>query len=68
MKTKRFEKKLVLNKKTISDLTPNQMNEIKGGITDTCITMDPDENCTYTIGKTSHAASFFPTLCYMCIP
>ncbi len=70
MKTKKFERKLILNKETISDLTSGQMKEIKGGITDGCISLDPNENCTFTIGKTSHAQSSppFHTICYACVP
>lgn len=32
MKTKKFETKLTLNKKTISNLDSQQMNDLKGGI------------------------------------
>jgi hypothetical protein len=32
MKAKKFDKKLVLNKKTISDLSNLEMVELKGGI------------------------------------
>ena len=35
MKTKKFEKKLVLNKATISNLTRDVQNEIKAGLTPT---------------------------------
>jgi hypothetical protein len=31
MKTKKFNKKLVLNKSTVADLDGRRMNEIKGG-------------------------------------
>jgi natural product precursor len=31
MKTKQFEKRLTLNKKTIADLSDEQMNRVKGG-------------------------------------
>lgn len=31
MKTKQFEKRLTLNKKTIADLSNEQMNHVKGG-------------------------------------
>jgi hypothetical protein len=32
MKTKRFEKKLNINKKTISDLNNQSMNSVRGGL------------------------------------
>jgi len=38
MKQKRFDKRLVLNKKTVSNLTENQMEQVKGGVYKT----DPD--------------------------
>lgn len=31
MKTKKFEKKLLLNKKTISNLSNGQLSDVKGG-------------------------------------
>jgi hypothetical protein len=34
MKTKKFNKKLVLNKSTIADLAGGQMNKVKGGETE----------------------------------
>ncbi len=40
MKTKKFSKKLSLNKKTIADLNSNEMKEVHGGqlaiFTETC--------------------------------
>lgn len=42
MKTKKFDKKLLLNKKTIADLDSSEMIDLRGGITgsrcvaDTC--------------------------------
>ncbi|MCU0286232.1 MAG: class I lanthipeptide [Acidobacteria bacterium] len=33
MKTKNFNKKMVLNKETIANLGSNLMNKIKGGVT-----------------------------------
>jgi hypothetical protein len=33
MKTKKFDKKLFLNKKTIADLGISEMNKVAGGIT-----------------------------------
>ena len=39
MKTKKLEKKLVLNKKTIADLINNEMKKVHGGVSvDTCWT------------------------------
>ena len=32
MKTKKFEKKLLLNKKTISNLSNGQLSDVKGGV------------------------------------
>ncbi len=39
MKTKRFEKKLVLNKNTIAHLNLDEMNVVQGGLTLTCATL-----------------------------
>ena len=39
MKTKKLEKKLVLNKKTIADLINSEMKKVYGGVSvDTCWT------------------------------
>jgi hypothetical protein len=56
MKTKKFSKKLVLNKKTVANLNGNEMNLIYGGAPETyqktvCFT-DCETNCymcDYTI-------------------
>jgi hypothetical protein len=48
MKTKRFGKKLVLNKKTIAHLENVRMNAVKGGI-QVCITIPVIRTChTYS--------------------
>jgi hypothetical protein len=47
MKTKKFEKKLVLKKSTIVDLTDSQSAMLKGGTTAPCITK-PRYTCVYT--------------------
>ena len=60
MKNKRVEKKLVFSKETISDLSQNKMDEIKGGITNGCITLNINVHCTFTVGETSHALSVAP--------
>lgn len=39
MKTKKFEKKLELNKTTIADLGMGDLEKIKGGATGTCISI-----------------------------
>ncbi len=39
MKTKKFDKKLVLNKKTISDLKNGELEAVIGGRTRTCYTV-----------------------------
>jgi hypothetical protein len=41
MKKKLFTKKLTLNKKTISNLNPDELNKVRGGMTYTC----PGLNC-----------------------
>jgi hypothetical protein len=47
MKTKKFEKKLVLNKKTVSDLNPTQMSDAQGGISGlpTCAACTQPHTC-----------------------
>lgn len=45
MKTKTLEKKLVFNKKTITQLSDDRLDEVKGGITNTCISVWPVQ-CT----------------------
>ena len=35
MKTKRFQKKLLLNKATVANITGEQMNRVLGGVTGT---------------------------------
>jgi hypothetical protein len=44
MKAKKFDKKLVLNKKTISDLSNPEMVKVKGGIP------RPSSNCFTNCG------------------
>ena len=39
MKTKKFVRKLKLNKKTIADLNSNEMKNVYGGVTTTVITI-----------------------------
>jgi len=43
MKSKKFEKKLSLNKKTIADLNSSEMNWLKGG------QAEPTKSCDYTL-------------------
>ena len=45
MKTKKFNKKLVLKKSTIADLTDSQLATLKGGTTATCVTQ-PRYTCS----------------------
>ncbi len=50
MKTKTFDKKLVLNKKTISSLNTDSMDDIKGGVTEaTCMTCLTPRGGTFCI-------------------
>ena len=44
MKTKTFDRKLKLNKKTIVDLTYGDMRFVNGGKTGTCETQVPQES------------------------
>lgn len=46
MKIQKFNKKLVLNKNTIVDLTRDKMNEVKGG--ETIISCQTVLQCCYT--------------------
>lgn len=54
MKTKKFEKKLSLNKKTIADLEAGEQNAVKGGFGGTgrsfcwCYPSLPTCTCPYT--------------------
>lgn len=55
MKTKKFAKKLVLNKETIADINFGKMDKVRGGMIKTTAvpdTIDPCDhtvcNCTYT--------------------
>jgi hypothetical protein len=66
MKHKQFDKKLVLNKKTISHLMQEKMGEIKGGITNTCYSEDPNATCTITIPPS--LGGFQYTRCMYCVP
>ena len=48
MKTKKFEKKLLLNKNTVAHLQVGAMEEVKGGDTTGCGSSSPilcDHNC-----------------------
>lgn len=45
MKTKKFNKKLVLKKSTIVDLTDSQLTMLKGGTTEPCNTL-PRYSCS----------------------
>jgi hypothetical protein len=63
MKTKRMVKKLVLNKQTVLDLTEDKMDEIKGGITNTCISIFPTP-CTMGCP----ASWEVKTQCDWCVP
>lgn len=44
MKSKRFNKKLLLNKKTISNLSHDQLDDVRGGTAVTCVWVSCD--CT----------------------
>ncbi len=44
MKTKQFDKKLVLNKKTVAHLNNGEMNGVQGGI-DTIYSTNPSCSC-----------------------
>jgi len=46
MKTKRFSKKLTLNKKTVADLKSNEMKEVHGGIIITIPFPPPNPSAT----------------------
>ncbi len=57
MKTKRFEKKLALNKKTIAHLEPGEQSVVKGGVEMTyscggtcvtCVTCPNHNTCLHT--------------------
>jgi hypothetical protein len=58
MKTKRFYKKLVLNKKTIADLSGSIMGNVNGGIGEktaivtNCALCQPTQTCSPTCGVT----------------
>jgi len=48
MKTKKLEKKLVLNRKTITNLDNTQLSGVQGGFTTYCVTVGRTEcftNC-----------------------
>jgi hypothetical protein len=49
MKTKKFSKKLVVNKTTISNLNQEQLNDVKGGV----YTQFPSCNPTCSVNRTS---------------
>jgi len=50
MKTKKIEKKLVLNRKTITNLDETQLNSVHGGVyTDFCVTVGRTVCVTYCI-------------------
>ena len=67
MKTKRFEKKLVLNKKTISNLSKDQMLSLKGGAqTDFPCWTDPQFICTGTSDCKSLVPQYCPVPSYYC--
>jgi len=50
MNEKRFDKKLVLNKKTIAHLEESKLNAAKGGVTGTCLSYckcyETENTCT----------------------
>ncbi len=64
MKRNQLEKKLSLNKKTIAHLMEDKMEEIKGGMTNTCYSEDPKGTCTF---ETPPSLGGY-TLCIYCIP
>ncbi|MCP4149659.1 MAG: hypothetical protein GY757_18075 [bacterium] len=65
MKNKRFKKKLSLRKSTVSHLNLKTLDDVKGGITATCYSEDPDETCTITIPPSVWGPK---TKCMFCVP
>jgi hypothetical protein len=63
MKIKRIGKKLALNKRTVLHLTSDKMDEIKGGISKTCISLFPP---VCTIGCPASRDAM--TACVWCVP
>ena len=64
MKTKRFDKKLVLNKKTIAHLVNGEMKAVEGGVLITYTCPDTCRTCP-TDCKTCGAMTGYP-ICYAC--
>jgi hypothetical protein len=74
MKTKRFHKKLVLNKKTIADLNGYMMGNVHGGIditnsqTDSCCLVHTDcPDCTQTCLTNCNTCGATCVTCSVCI-
>lgn len=70
MKTKKFSKKLLLNKKTIADLNNVKLKNVPGGGHDTVyITCPPcivtDDGCTYSC-ETCNPATYSGNPCLPC--
>lgn len=67
MRQKRFKKKLVLNKKTIAHLNPEEMKKIQAGATldDLLITIGFPYSCWCTLMEpfTCNCDSHFPETC-----
>jgi len=55
MKTKKFEKKLVLSKKTIVNLNGNAMTKVLGGATTSCV---GEPKCKWSEFETCHYTCF----------
>jgi hypothetical protein len=69
MKSKKFEKKLMLNKKTIADLNSDKMGNVHGGVvnsqTGSCCLVHTDcPNCTQTQGGC--ATCYTCETCFTC--
>ncbi len=54
MKTKTFDKKLVLNKNTIADLDTGEMNDVFGGGTRITVSKCGEETCLPVFCPTAH--------------
>ncbi len=70
MKTRILKKKLFINKETVSNLGHSQMDNIKGGITNTCFFWS-DDSCPYpTETSIPYQISLgdLKTRCEICIP
>jgi len=65
MNTKKT-KKLEIRKLTISDLNTITLEDVKGGITNTCYSADPNATCTVTIDSSLNPAKY--TKCMKCVP